>query len=421
LAYQTRDEGNLGIIFLDLDDFKMINDSLGHAAGDKVLKEVGRRLSLCVRPMDTVARFGGDEFAVLVEDARKPEDIGEVAERILTSLNEPILIGDKEVFTHASLGIAAIEGEDALVSGADDLIRNADLAMYMAKRDGKGQYRLFEPHMHANLLERLETKGALQKALDRGELTLRYQPIVELSTQNVIGFETLVRWEHPERGEISPTEFIPLAEETGLIIPLGEFVLREACRQGKFLQDMAPNDPPLTISVNVSVKQLQQADFTQKVAQVLEETSFDPSRLMLEITESLLMIDTEATIHKLHELKQLGVQLAVDDFGTGYSSLSYLSRFPVDALKIDRSFVSNVDGGDQDSALAEAIVRLGETLRLKTVAEGVELQEQMDRFLELGCQLGQGFYVAKPLPIDEALEFLQSGLPEEVGPEKAAG
>jgi diguanylate cyclase (GGDEF)-like protein/PAS domain S-box-containing protein len=421
LARLTRDAGGLGVVFVDLDDFKMINDSLGHAAGDQVLMEVGKRLMQCVRPMDTVARFGGDEFAVLVEDSQRPEAVAEVAERILTALDDPLMIEEKEVYIRASVGIATLEAEDAMTSAADELIRNADVAMYIAKREGKGQYRVFEQHMHANVLERLELKGALQRAIERDELTLHFQPFMELPTQRVIGFEALVRWEHPERGLVAPMEFIPLAEETGLIIPLGDRVLKEACKHAKFLQDMALADPPLTMSVNISVRQIQQPDFAQKVVAALRETGLEPSRLMLEITESMLMIDTEAMLEKLHELKQVGVRLAVDDFGTGFSSLSYLSRFPVDALKIDRSFVNKVEEGGQESALAAAIVKLGESLHLTTIAEGIELAEQLEHFVGLGCHLGQGFYMAKPMGIDQALEYLRPTLAEEVSPEKSSG
>ena len=421
LSRQTREESGLGVIFVDLDDFKMINDSLGHAAGDEVLMQVGKRLLQCVRPMDTVARFGGDEFAVLLEDTRTPEAVAEIADRILGAFDAPIRLDDKDVYIRASIGIATIDAEEAMTSAADELIRNADVAMYMAKREGKGQYRIFEQHMHSNVLARLETKGALQRALERGELTCHYQPVIELPTKRVIGFEALVRWQHPERGLVSPAEFIPLAEETGLIVPIGNRVLQEACTQAVFLQEMAPVDPPLTMSVNISVRQLQQPDFTDQIKSILEETRLNPSCLMLEITESLLMIDTDAMVEKLHELKEIGVQLAVDDFGTGYSSLSYLSRFPVDALKIDRSFVNKVELGGQESDLAAAIVKLGETLKLKTIAEGIELPEQLDLFVGLGCNLGQGFLMAKPMAIDDALDFLHLPLAEESAPGPSIG
>jgi diguanylate cyclase (GGDEF)-like protein/PAS domain S-box-containing protein len=421
LSRQTREESGLGVIFVDLDDFKMINDSLGHAAGDEVLMQVGKRLLQCVRPMDTVARFGGDEFAVLLEDTRTPEAVAEIADRILGAFDAPIRVDDKDVYIRASIGIATIDAEEAMTSAADELIRNADVAMYMAKREGKGQYRIFEQHMHSNVLARLETKGALQRALERGELTCHYQPVIELPTKRVIGFEALVRWQHPERGLVSPADFIPLAEETGLIVPIGNRVLQEACTQAVFLQEMAPVDPPLTMSVNISVRQLQQPDFTDKIKSILEETRLNPSCLMLEITESLLMIDTDAMVEKLHELKEIGVQLAVDDFGTGYSSLSYLSRFPVDALKIDRSFVNKVELGGQESDLAAAIVKLGETLKLKTIAEGIELPEQLDLFVGLGCNLGQGFLMAKPMAIDDALDFLHLPLAEESAPGPSIG
>jgi diguanylate cyclase (GGDEF)-like protein/PAS domain S-box-containing protein len=421
LSRQTREASGLGVIFVDLDDFKIINDSLGHAAGDEVLREVGHRLGRCVRPMDTVARFGGDEFAILVEDTYHPEAVVEVADRVLESLQSPIAVEGKEVFIRASVGIAMLDGEEAMTSAAEDLMRNADVAMYRAKREGKGHYRLFEPEMHADVLGRLELKGALQRAIERGEMRLHYQPVVELPSLKILGLEALVRWQHPERGLVSPGDFIPLAEETGLIVPLGNWVLNEACKQAKFLQDMVASSDPLTMSVNVSVKQLHQKDLVGTINQALSDSGLDPSLLMLEITESVLMIDTDATIAKLHELKELGIRLAVDDFGTGYSSLSYLSRFPVDVLKIDRSFVSQVHANGQGSALAAAIVSLGETLKLQTVAEGIERPAQLNRFVELGCMMAQGFLVAKPMDIDGTLEFLRPSLGGEVSSEIIPG
>jgi diguanylate cyclase (GGDEF)-like protein len=421
LSRQTREASGLGVIFVDLDDFKIINDSLGHAAGDEVLREVGHRLGRCVRPMDTVARFGGDEFAVLVEDTYHPEAVVEVADRVLESLQSPIAVEGKEVFIRASVGIAMLDGEDAMTSAAEDLMRNADVAMYRAKREGKGHYRLFEPEMHADVLDRLELKGALQRAIERGEMRLHYQPVVELPSLKILGLEALVRWQHPDRGLVSPGDFIPLAEETGLIVPLGNWVLTEACKQAKFLQDMLPGSDPLTMSVNVSVKQLHQKDLVVTINQALSDSGLDPSLLMLEITESVLMIDTDATIAKLHELKELGIRLAVDDFGTGYSSLSYLSRFPVDVLKIDRSFVSQVTANGQGSALGAAIVSLGETLKLQTVAEGIERPDQLKRFVELGCMMAQGFLVAKPMDIDGTLEFLRPSIGGEVSSEIIPG
>ncbi|MFN2488162.1 MAG: putative bifunctional diguanylate cyclase/phosphodiesterase [Actinomycetota bacterium] len=406
LARQARESSSLAVIFIDLDDFKIINDSLGHGPGDQVLAEVGTRMNGCMRPMDTLARFGGDEFAVLLEDLGEPEEVAEVSERILKALEAPFTLDDKEVYVNASMGITVVRGEEAMTLGADELMRNADVAMYMAKREGKGHYRVFEPEMHLGVLERLELKGDLQRAIEHGELELYYQPIVELDSKQISGLEALVRWNHPTRGLVPPLDFIPLAEETGLIVPLGRWVLLQACRQAKELQDAYPSDPPLGMSVNLSVRQLQQHGLPEHVSEALRESGLDARCLTLEITESMLMNDAELTIVKLKELKQLGIRLAVDDFGTGYSSLSYLSQFPVDVLKIDRAFVRPVTEGAEESALAAAIVKLGEALHLTTVAEGIENPAQMARLVELGCDVGQGFYFAKPMEIADVIEYL---------------
>jgi diguanylate cyclase (GGDEF)-like protein/PAS domain S-box-containing protein len=408
LARLTRDTAGLAVVFIDIDDFKVINDSLGHAAGDVVLCEVGRRLRSCVRTMDTVARFGGDEFAVLIEDTSRPEDVTRIAEHILQELAKAIAIDDKEIFVGASMGVAMIDAEDALTSAAAELVRNADIAMYTAKREGKGQFRVFEPHMHARVLERLEVKGALQRAIERRELVLHHQPIMSLSDGQVSGFEALVRWYHPERGLLSPREFITVAEETGLIGVLGRWVVREACRHGALVQQTFPRTPPLTINVNVSVRQLGEPSLVPEVASAIEESRIHPSTLTLEITESFLLDDSEPTIAKLHKLKELGVKLAVDDFGTGYSSLSYLSKFPVDCLKIDRSFVSRLSDDAEDSALVAAVVKIAETLKLRTVAEGIESVDQLEALRQMGCGLGQGFLFAPPMGLDEFVAFLDS-------------
>jgi diguanylate cyclase (GGDEF)-like protein/PAS domain S-box-containing protein len=406
LARMTRDVGGMAVIFTDLDDFKVVNDSLGHAAGDTLLQQVGQRLRGSVRTMDTVARFGGDEFAVLIEDVAQLENVASIADKILAELTSPFVIDDKEVFIGASMGIAMVDAEDALTSAADVLMRNADVAMYIAKRHGKGQYRVFEPDMHASALERLELKGALQRATERGELEMHYQPIVSLNDGQVRGFEALMRWRHPERGLIPPVEFIPIAEESGMIGALGRWALEEACNQSKLLQRLVPRTPPLTMNVNVSVRQLSQPSLVSEVAEIIAASGIDPSTITLEITESVLMNDSDTTIDTLRELKSLGVQLAVDDFGTGYSSLSYLSKFPVDCLKIDRSFVSKLSEGDEGSALTAAIVRIGETLKLKTVAEGIERPDQLEALRRINCGLGQGYLFARPMPSEEILPFL---------------
>jgi diguanylate cyclase (GGDEF)-like protein/PAS domain S-box-containing protein len=408
LSRQARDSSGLAVIFVDLDDFKIINDSLGHGAGDQVLVEVGRRMSRCMRPMDTLGRFGGDEFAILLEDVTRPQDVAEVAERILKALEDPFRVEDKEVFVRASMGITIVQGDEALTLGADELMRNADVAMYMAKREGKGNYRVFEPEMHAGVVERLELKGDLQRAIEGQHLDVHYQPVVTMDTERVIGFEALLRWNHPERGSIPPLQFIPLAEETGLIVPLGRWVLREACRQAKALQNEYPSDPPLSMAVNLSVRQLQHPSLVRHVVDALAESGLGPTSLTLEITESVLMNDAESTIVRLRDLKEVGVRLAIDDFGTGYSSLSYLSQFPVDVLKIDRAFVRPVADGIEESALAAAIVKLGDALHLQTVAEGIEHPAQMERLAQLGVDRGQGFYFARPMDACQARDFLRS-------------
>jgi diguanylate cyclase (GGDEF)-like protein/PAS domain S-box-containing protein len=406
IARRSRDRGGLGVIFTDLDDFKVVNDSLGHAAGDTLLQQVGQRLRGCVRTMDTVARFGGDEFAVLIEDASRLEDVASVADKIVETLAAPFVIDDNEVFIGASMGIAMIDSEDPLTAGADELMRNADIAMYIAKRQCKGQYQVFEPDMHTSVLERLELKGALQRAMERGELELHYQPIVSINDEQVRGFEALVRWRHPERGLMLPSEFIPIAEETGLIGVVGRWVLQQACNQGRILQQLVPRTPPLRINVNISVRQLKQASLISEVAEALAVSGIDPATVTLEITESILVNDSEATISLLQEIKRLGVRLAIDDFGTGYSSLSYLSKFPVDYLKIDRSFVNQLSDGANDSALTSAIVQIGATLKLPTVAEGIERPDQLEALRRMNCRFGQGYLFAPPMPFEDTVAFL---------------
>jgi diguanylate cyclase (GGDEF)-like protein/PAS domain S-box-containing protein len=410
-----REGARLAVIFMDLDDFKTINDSLGHAAGDAVLLEIAKRLDGSIRPSDTAARFGGDEFAVLLEDVGSAQDAADTAERILESFGAPLRLEGKELFVRCSLGISIAEGDAA--AGADELIRNADAAMYIAKRDGKGGYRLFEPAMHEGVLERLELRADLQRAMTAGQLELYYQPLVHLSDGGASGVEALLRWHHPERGMLGPDTFIPLAEETGLIVPIGRWVLREACREGRQMQTLLGTDPPLSMSVNLSVKQLQHSDIAADVRDALAESGLAAGSLTLEITESVLMTDTDLAVQRLGELKQLGVRLAMDDFGTGYSSLSYLSRFPVDILKMDRSFLS--DGASPtSSALASAVVALGETLQLEVVAEGIEYREQWLGLRELGCDSGQGFLFAKPMDADAMLDYLRTGAAERLEPSR---
>jgi diguanylate cyclase (GGDEF)-like protein len=401
IARAARQHTQLGVLFIDLDRFKMVNDSLGHAAGDELLIGVADRLRSCLRVTDAAARFGGDEFAVVLHDLGHAEQAVTVARRINEVLETAFVINGKEVFVNASIGITF--NTDGGVS-AEDMMRNADLAMYQAKKTGTGQYERFRPAMQANLLRSLDLEAHLRRAVDRDEFVLHYQPIVELTGGRVNGVEALVRWRHPQRGIIPPLKFVPLAEETGLIVPIGLWVLHEACQQAR-AWNLGRVGPPLTISVNLSARQVQQPDLPGVVAQILLETGLDPSCLVLEITESLLLHDTEATMEQLQHLKALGLRLALDDFGTGYASLAYLRRFPIDIIKIDKSFVDEIACGP-DTSLARAIVQLGQTLRLGTVAEGIEAADQLAELRAAGCQLGQGYYFAKPLEREEVETLL---------------
>ena len=397
---------DIAVVFIDLDDFKTVNDSLGHAAGDQVLQEVARRLRIAVRPTDTVARFGGDEFAVLLETVTDSSEAADAAARILHALEIPYEIDGKQVFPRASLGICLVNREEEAPEAAE-LLRNADVAMYMAKRDSKGSYRVFEPAMHERVVERLELRAELQQAIDAAQLELHYQPVVRLGGHEILGVEALLRWNHPTRGVIAPNQFIPLAEETGLIISMGRWVLNEACREGFELQKRFDRKEPLGISVNLSVRQLQSDSIISDVRDALKTSGLPPASLVLEITESVMLADTDFAVERLRELKALGVRLAMDDFGTGYSSLSYLSRFPVDILKMDRSFV----GSGENVALQSAIIALGASLDLDVVAEGIELPEQERSLHDLGCEIGQGFLFARPMPSSDLAAYL-AGRPE---------
>ncbi|WP_433604184.1 putative bifunctional diguanylate cyclase/phosphodiesterase [Dactylosporangium sp. CA-139114] len=399
LEVALRRREDVAILFLDLDGFKEVNDSLGHAAGDVLLMQVAMRLGEAVRDGDTVARFGGDEFAVLIDAVAAPEDADELANRIIAALDEPFVIENQEIHVQGSIGIA-LTGPDA--RDADQLMRNADLAMYRAKSAGSGQFARYDPQMHTGLVERLQLAADLRRALENGdELELHYQPTIELRTGTIVGFEALVRWRHPARGMISPIDFIPLAESTGLIRPLGQWVLAEASRQA-VAWGAADPARELTMAVNVSGVQFDQPDLPEIVAQVLATTGLPAERLCLEMTESVLMTDTEENLAVLLSLKDIGVRLAIDDFGTGYSSLAYLRRFPVDTLKIDRSFVERLSGTTPDAALARTIVQLGQSLGMSTVAEGIEEPAQFLALRGMGCDLAQGYYFSRPLPAAQA-------------------
>jgi diguanylate cyclase (GGDEF)-like protein/PAS domain S-box-containing protein len=390
------------VLFLDLDGFKEVNDSLGHLAGDQLLVTVADRLRSSVRDGDVVARFGGDEFAVLIESPHDADDAEQVARRIVEVLEQPFTSETRDIHVQASIGLASAWNLSPDESdGAEQLMRNADLAMYRAKSAGGGCYAAYHPDMLAGLVARLELEADLRVALERGQLKLHYQPTVDLATSEVIGFEALARWQHPQRGLIPPAEFIPIAEATGLIIPLGRWVLEEACQQA-VAWSAASGGRPVKMAVNVSVRQFDRADLVEVVAGILAETGMPADQLCLEMTESVLMTDTDDNLEQLLRLKALGVTLAIDDFGTGYSSLAYLRRFPVDTLKIDRSFVERLGALTDDTALADTIVQLGKSLGMATVAEGIEEFGQLAALREMGCHFAQGYYFSRPVPADEA-------------------
>ena len=405
VARTLREGTGMAVLFVDLDDFKTVNDSLGHAAGDRVLLEAAQRISGSVRAADTAARFGGDEFAILLEDVHDMQAAVETAERILHSLGRPLELDDNHLVIRASLGISVVEEGNA--TDADELIRNADAAMYIAKAEGKGGYRLFEPAMHDRVVARLALRADLQRALEREEFELHYQPLVRLQDGAVTGVEALLRWRHPVRGLIPPIEFIPFAEESGLIVDIGRWVLREGCRQAKVLRGQMTGSTLPTIGINLSVKQLFHSDIVADVAGALAAAELEPEALTLEITESVMMTDTELAINRLMELRELGVRLAMDDFGTGYSSLSSLSMLPLDILKMDRSLLA-AGASPVTSGLASAVLSIGETFELEVVAEGIEFPEQSVTLRDLGCDTGQGFYFAKPMEPGRLMDFLVS-------------
>jgi diguanylate cyclase (GGDEF)-like protein/PAS domain S-box-containing protein len=408
LERDVRGAEGIAVLFMDLDGFKTVNDGLGHEAGDRLLVAVGARLAQCMRAGDTVARLGGDEFGILVEKVDDDALALGVAERELQAIRAPLYLDGHEVFVGASIGVAF--GRDA--ESADDLLRNADVAMYTAKGAGKGRYALFEPAMYARAVERQQLEAELRPALERGEFRVVYQPIVELATGRVMGVEALVRWQHPTKGIIQPCRFIGAMEETGLIVPVGRWVLREACARAaawrERLAEDAESEPPFTISVNISGRQLKDEAFVGELSDVLRETGLPASALVLEITESVLMADLDATTERLAALRALGVRLAIDDFGTGYSSLSYLQRFPVDVLKIDKSFTDGIGNGPHDAALVRTIVALSSTLHLRTVAEGIEQPEQRAALEQLGCEMGQGYHFARPMGPEEVERMLRA-------------
>ena len=398
-------ECSFAAIFLDLDRFKVINDSLGHMVGDQLLIEVSRRLEGCMRSGDTVARLGGDEFTILLEGVRDAEDAIRMAERIQKQLALPCHLGGNEVFTSASLGIAL----SAIgYHRPEDLLRDANIAMHRAKTLGKARHQVFDTTMHSHAVALLKLETDLRRVVERQEYRVHYQPIVALETGQLTGFEALVRWQHPTRGLLYPEEFISVAEETGLIINLDRWVLREACAKAAGWQQRHPGQLLVTVSVNLSAKQFSHPDLINYVGKILDETGLEAGNLKLEITESVLMSDAESVTHILAQLRSLGVGLHLDDFGTGYSSLSYLHRFPIDTLKIDRSFISRMGGGSENSEIARAIVTLAHSLGMEVIAEGVETEQQLAELKSLKCEYGQGNLFSEPVDLATA-EMLMIG------------
>ena len=401
LAQAGRADQKLAVFFLDLDRFKDINDSLGHSTGDSLLKVVAERIRRCVREGDTVARFGGDEFTLLIPRVEQIEDVAKIAQKIIETLKIPFVICEQELFVTTSIGISLFPNDGI---DPETLVRNADSAMYRAKEQGRDNYQLYAPAMNARALERLALENMLRRALKQKELVVYYQPLIDLASGSIFGVEALVRWKHPELGLLLPAHFVSAAEVSGLIIPIGDWVLRTACRQAFIWNKRL--DTELTVSVNLSARQFSQPDLLAQVRSALQETGLDPGRLELEITESNAMQNAENTIHTLRELKAAGVRISMDDFGTGYSSLNYLKRFPIDTLKLDQSFVRDVATDARDAAIVSAVIAMAHSLDLKVVAEGVETAEQLAFLSQRNCDTIQGFYFSAPLSADDLEPYL---------------
>ena len=396
----TRRHGDYraAVLFLDLDRFKVINDSLGHPVGDTLLRLVAKRLLKCVRAGDTVARLGGDEFGLLLEPIGEWDDTNTVIRRIHSELAQPFYVEGCEIHTSASIGVTR---ESASYESADELLRDADTAMYQAKREGGARHVLFQAGMRAGVMRRFSLEAHLRRAVERNELLLHYQPIVGIEDERTRGFEALARWEHPERGTIPPIDFIPIAEETGLIVPIGRWVLLQACQQMRRWQRDLPEAPPGYVSINVSPRQLAHLGFWDDVTAVLAETGLDPRSLRLEITENAIMENAGRAAKLLPRFREAGIGLYMDDFGTGYSSLSYLHNFPFDALKIDRSFIHNMAGDARHRELVATILSLAESFGMQAIAEGVESAEQLEMLRKMGCRYAQGFYFSAPLAAED--------------------
>ena len=391
------------VLFLDLDRFKLVNDSLGHLVGDELLIQISGSLASALRPSDTIARVGGDEFAILLEGGRDVSDAVRVADRIHDRLAAPINLGGHEVFVTSSIGIAVHTPE---YERPEDLLRDADTAMYRAKSQGRACHVVFNRDMHRYVMARLQLETDLRRAVERSQLRIHYQPFVDLARDEVVGFEALLRWHHPRRGLLPPDEFLSVAEETGLIVPIGRYVLAESCRQIRELQRKHPEMSPLKLTVNLSNKQFFQADLFDQIQEALIASGLDPACLGLEITEGVIIRHADSAASRFSRLKGMGVQLYLDDFGKGYSSLNYLHRFPMDTLKIDRSFTSRIEESEGNLAIVRAIVTLAHQLGMEVVAEGIQTEEQKAKLQNLGCEYGQGFFFSEPVPFDGAESLL---------------
>jgi diguanylate cyclase (GGDEF)-like protein len=394
----------LALMFMDLDQFKHVNDSLGHPMGDQLLQSVAQRLVGCVRQSDTVSRQGGDEFVLLLPYIEHAEDAALSAQKVLAALEPPHHLDEHDLHIGASIGISIYpdDGRDA-----ETLIKCADTAMYDAKESGRNTYKFFEPHMNAQAVQRQSIEASLRLALERQEFVLHYQPKIDLQSGTTIGVEALIRWQHPQRGLLAPAQFVPIAEDCGLIQPIGRWVLREACLQARAWQDAGL--PPITVAVNTSAPEFQAKDFLEDIHAALEASRLEPRYLELELTESILMRDAEATKSVLHALADLGIKLAIDDFGTGYSSLSYLRKFPIDTLKIDQSFVNRMLGNADDAAIVSAVISMAKALRLHVIAEGVETPEQVAFLVAQHCDEGQGYHFGRPVAAEALATLLQAG------------
>ncbi len=397
-------EYSFAVLFIDLDRFKTINDTMGHQAGDELLLNISQKLELLIRPSDMVARLGGDEFVVLIENVSTEEQIIPIAGRILKEIQQPANLGGFEIYTSASIGIVFGSSE---YEKPDDLVRDADLAMYRAKSKGKARFELFDAQMHSGALSLLQLEIDLRHAIEHQEFMLNYQPIVSLNSSEIVGFEALVRWNHPIRGLVSPDEFIPIAEETGLILPIGKWVLHEACRQMREWQDEFPIASDFIMHVNISACELEQKSLISQIERILGETNLEPHCLKLEITETVIMSNAEEAIKTVKKLREMGVRVSIDDFGTGYSSLSYLHRFPIDTLKIDRSFINRIGFEDEHAEIIRTIIKLACNLGMDVVAEGVENEAQMKFLKDMNCDFGQGYYYSRPVNSFIAAEMIE--------------